>query len=103
MKARVNEAIAYRAAKKEYAKDAESHANHVAQSMAALMAYYMYSRCGCTKKTCCKRIMDIADMLSAPAVFGKDIHDADYIEWCRKELDLDVEEIIKLRVSIDYV
>ncbi len=103
MKARVQETIRQKAVKAEFDKHAEEYANHVAQSMAALMAYYMYSRCGCTKKTCCKRIMDIADMLSAPAVFGKDIHDADYIEWCRKELDLDVEEIIKLRVSVKYV
>lgn len=50
MKARVQETIRQKAVKAEFDKHAEEYANHVAQSMAALMAYYMYSRCGCTKK-----------------------------------------------------
>lgn len=103
MKARVQETIRQKAVKAEFDKHAEEYANHVAQSMAALMAYLMCEKWRCSPDTCRRRVQDIADMLSAPQIFGQDIHDTDYINWCRKELDLDVEEIIKLRVAVEYV
>lgn len=42
-------------------------------------------------------------MLNAPKIFGQDINDTDYIEWCRKNLNLDVEEEVKLKVKVDFV
>lgn len=48
-------------------------------------------------------MQDIADMLNALQVFGQDIHDTDYINWCRDTLNLDVEKEVKLKVKVDFV
>ena len=94
---------ARKAAKGEYEKNAKERAEHVAQSVLALMAYIMYSKWHCSAETCRKRVRAIADMLNAPQVFGQDIHDTDYISWCKKNLNLDVEEEVKLKVKVDFV
>ena len=64
---------AKKAAVSEYEKNAKEHAEHVAQSVLALMAYIMYSKWKCTPETCRKRVQDITDMLNAPQVFGQAI------------------------------
>ena len=94
---------AKKAAMAEFEKEAKAHAEHVAQSMAALVAYIMYSKWKCSPETCRKRIRDIADMLNVPQIFGKDINDTDYIDWCKKNLNLDVEEEVKLKVKVDFI
>lgn len=94
---------ACKAAKSEYEKYAKEHSEHVAQSVLSLMAYIMYSKWKCSPETCRKRVREIADMLNAPQVFGQDIHDTDYIEWCRENLNLDVEKEVKLKVKVDFV
>lgn len=94
---------ARKAAMNEYEKNAKEHAEHVAQSVLALMAYIMYSKWKCTPETCKKRVQDITDMLNAPQVFGQDIHDTDYINWCRDTLNLDVEKEVKLKVKVDFI
>lgn len=103
MRARVTETTAQRAAKAQFDKYAKEYATHVAQSMVALMAYTMYSKWRCSPATCRKRVQDMADMLSAPPILGKEIQETDYIEWCKKVLNLDVKSEIKLKVAIDYV
>lgn len=96
-----------RAAKKtamaEFEKETKAHAEHVAQSVLALMAYIMYSKWNCGAETCRKRVREVADRLNAPQVFGQDIHDTDYINWCRDTLNLDVEKEVKLKVKVDFV
>lgn len=94
---------ARKAAMSEYEKNAKEHAEHVAQSVLALMAYIMCSKWKCSPETCRKRVQDIADMLNAPQVFGRDINDTDYINWCKKNLNLDVEEEVKLKVKVDFI
>lgn len=94
---------ARKAAMAEFEKETKAHAEHVAQSVLALMAYIMYSKWHCGAETCRKRVRAIADMLNAPQVFGQDIHDTDYINWCRDTLNLDVEEEVKLKVKVDFV
>ena len=42
-------------------------------------------------------------MLNAPQIFGQDIHDTDYINWCRDTLNLDVEKEVKLKVKVDFI
>lgn len=103
MRALTPSRAAKKAAMAEFEKETKAHAEHVAQSMAALMAYIMYSKWNCRPETCRKRVRQIADMLNAPQVFGQDIHDTDYIEWCRKNLNLDVELEVKLKVKVDFV
>lgn len=73
------------------------------QSVIALVAYIMYSKWRCSSETCQKRVREIADMLNAPQIFGQDIHDTDYINWCRGTLNLDVKSEVKLKVKVDYV
>ena len=94
---------ARKAAMGEYEKNAKEHAEHVAQSVLALMAYIMYSKWHCSAETCRKRVRAIADMLNAPQIFGQDIHDTDYINWCRDTLNLDVEKEVKLKVKVDFI
>lgn len=94
---------ARKAAMAEYEKNVKEHAEHVAQSVLALTAYIMYSKWKCSPETCRKRVRQIADMLNAPQIFGQDIHDTDYINWCRDNLNLDVEEEVKLKVKVDFV
>ena len=94
---------ARKAAMSEYEKNAKEHAEHVAQSVLALMAYIMYSKWHCSAETCRKRVQDIADMLNAPQIFGKDINDTDYINWCKDKLNLDVEKEVKLKVKVDFI
>ena len=94
---------ARKAAMSEYEKNAKEHAEHVAQSVLALMAYIMYSKWHCSAETCRKRVRAIADMLNAPQIFGQDIHDTDYINWCKDKLNLDVEEEVKLKVKVDFI
>ena len=94
---------ARKAAMNEYKKNAKEHAEHVAQSVLALMAYIMYSKWNCGAETCRKRVRAIADMLNAPQIFGKDINDTDYINWCRENLNLDVEKEVKLKVKVDFI
>lgn len=94
---------ARKAAMAEFEKYTKEHSEHVAQSVLALMAYIMYSKWHCNSETCRKRVREIADRLSAPQVFGQDIHDKDYIEWCRENLNLDVEKEVKLKVKVDFV
>ena len=94
---------ARKAAMNEYEKNAKEHAEHVAQSVLALMAYIMYSKWHCSAETCRKRVRAIADMLNAPQIFGQDINDTDYINWCKKNLNLDVEEEVKLKVKVDFI
>lgn len=94
---------ARKAAMNEYEKNAKEHAEHVAQSVLALMAYIMYSKWNCGAETCRKRVRAIADMLNAPQIFGKDINDTDYINWCKDKLNLDVEKEVKLKVKVDFV
>lgn len=103
MKARVREAVAEKAAKIELNKHTEEYANQVAQGVVALMVYLMYSKWNCGAATCHKRVGDIANMLICPAIFGKDIHDYDYIRWCKETINLDVKSVIKLKIKIDYV
>lgn len=87
----------------EFEKETKAHAEHVAQSILALVAYIMYSKWKCRPETCQKRVREIADMLNAPQIFGQDIHDTDYINWCRGTLNLDVKSEVKLKVKVDYV
>ena len=94
---------ARKAAMGEYEKNAKEHAEHVAQSVLALMAYIMYSKWHCSAETCRKRVRVIADMLNAPQVFGKDINDTDYINWCKNNLNIDVETEVKLKVKVDFI
>lgn len=94
---------ACKAAMAEYEKNAKEHSEHVAQSVLALVAYIMYSKWNCRPETCRKRVREIADRLNAPQVFGQDIHDKDYINWCRENLNLDVEKEVKLKVKIDFI
>ena len=94
---------AKKAAMSEYEKNAKEHAEHVAQSVLALMAYIMYSKWQCSPETCRTRVQDIADMLNAPQVFGRDINDTDYINWCKDTLNLDVEKEVKLKVEVDFI
>lgn len=103
MRALTPSRAAKKAAMAEFEKETKAHAEHVAQSVLALMAYIMYSKWHCSSETCQKRVREIADMLNAPQIFGQDIHDTDYINWCRDNLNLDVEKEIKLRVRIDFV
>ena len=94
---------ARKAALSEYEKNAKEHAEHVAQSVLALMAYIMYSKWKCTPKTCRKRVQDITDMLNAPQIFGRDINDTDYINWCKDILNLDIEKEVKLKVKVEFI
>lgn len=94
---------ARKAAMAEFEKETKAHAEHVAQSVLALVAYIMYSKWNCSAETCRKRVREIADRLNAPQVFGQDIHDTDYINWCRDTLNLDVEKEVKLKVKVDFV
>lgn len=94
---------AKKAAMAEFEKETKAHAEHVAQSVLALMAYIMYSKWKCSPETCRKRVQDIADMLNAPQIFGKDINDTDYINWCKDKLNLDVETEVKLKVKVDFI
>lgn len=103
MRALTPSRAAKKAAMAEFEKETKAHAEHVAQSVLALMAYIMHVRWHCSSETCRKRVRQIADMLNAPQVFGQDIHDTDYIEWCRKNLNLDVEKEVKLKVKVDFV
>lgn len=103
MRALTQNRAAKKAARTEFEKESKEYANHVAQSVTALYAYLMYSKYRCSPATCRKRVRDIADMLGAPQVFGRDITDEDYIAWCRDTLGIDVEEEVKLKVKIDYV
>ena len=103
MRAMTPTRAAKKAAMSEYEKNAKEHAEHVAQSVLALMAYIMYSKWKCSPETCRKRVQDIADMLNAPQIFGKDINDTDYINWCRDTLNLDVEKEVKLKVKVDFI
>ena len=103
MNAWTSNRAARKAAVNEYEKNAKEHAEHVAQSVLALMAYIMYSKWHCSAETCRKRVRAIADMLNAPQIFGQDIHDTDYIDWCKKNLNLDVEEEVKLKVKVDFI
>ena len=48
-------------------------------------------------------MQDIVDMLNALQIFGQDIHDTDYINWCRDTLNLDVEKEVKLKVKVDFI
>lgn len=96
-----------RAAKKtalaEFEKEAKVYSEHVAQSVLALMAYIMYSKWKCTPETCRKRVQDITDMLNAPQVFGRDINDTDYINWCKDILNLDIKKEVKLKVKVEFI
>lgn len=103
MRALTPSRAAKKAAMAEFEKETKAHAEHTAQSVLALMAYIMYSKWHCNSETCRKRVRQIADMLNAPQVFGQDIHDTDYIEWCRENLNLDVEKEVKLKVMVDFV
>ena len=103
MKARVRETVIEKAAKIELNKHTQEYADQVAQGVIALIAYLMYSKWHCGAETCRKRVGDIADMLRCPAIFGKDIHDYDYIRWCKGTINLDVKSEIKLKIKIDYV
>lgn len=103
MKARVRETVIEKAAKIELNKHTQEYADQVAQGVIALIAYLMYSKWHCGAETCRKRVGDIADMLRCPAIFGKDIHDYDYIRWCKETINLDVKSEIKLKIKIDYV
>lgn len=103
MKARVREMVIEKAAKIELNKHTQEYADQVAQGVIALMAYLMYTKWHCGAETCRKRVGDIASMLGCPAIFGKDIHDYDYIRWCKETLNLDVKSEIKLKVKVDYV
>lgn len=103
MNAWTTDRSARRKAKQEFEKEADIYAQHIAQSVVALTAYLMYSRWRCGPETCRKRVDDIATMLSAPQVFGQDIHDKDYINWCRDTLNLDVEKEVKLKVKVDFI
>ena len=94
---------AKKAAMAEFEKEAKAHAEHVAQSVLALMAYIMYSKWKCSPETCRKRVRVIADMLNAPQIFGKDINDTDYINWCMENLNLDIEKEVKLKVKVDFI
>ena len=94
---------AKKAAMAEFEKEAKAHAEHVAQSMAALMAYMMCCKWHCKPETCRKRVKQIADMLNAPQIFGQDIHDTDYINWCRNTLNLDIKKEVKLKVKVDFI
>ena len=94
---------AKKAAMAEFEKEAKAHAEHVAQSVLALMAYIMYSKWHCGAETCRKRVRAIADMLNAPQIFGQDINDTDYINWCRDTLNLDVETEVKLKIKVDFI
>lgn len=102
MKARVRETVIEKAAKIELNKHTQEYADQVAQGVIALIAYLMYSKWHCGAETCRKRVGDIADMLRCPAIFGKDIHDYDYIRWCKETINLDVKSEIKLKVKVDY-
>nr|DAV36520.1 MAG TPA: hypothetical protein [Caudoviricetes sp.] len=102
MKARARETIAQKAAKSEFEKYAVGYANHVAQCMTALFMCEMHDMWGCGIKTCQKRFIDLTSMLNAPPIFGRDIHDRDYIDRCKNELGIDVEKDVKIKVTIEY-
>lgn len=103
MRALTPSRAAKKAAMAEFEKETKAFAEHTAQSVLALMAYIMYSKWHCGAETCRKRVRAIADMLNAPQVFGQDIHDKDYINWCRDTLNLDVEEEVKLKIKVDFI
>lgn len=102
MKARVKETQSERATREAFEKNATEYANHVVHSVLALTAYMMYSKWKCSPETCRKRVADVADMLNAPQIFGKDINDSDYIDWRKNTLHLDVTQI-KIKTKFDYV
>ena len=103
MKALALNSAAKKAARSEFEKNAKDFAEHTAQSVLALMAYLMFTKWKCSPATCRRRIRDISDMLSVADVCGKVIHDSDYINWCRDNINLDVTEEIKLKVSVEFV
>lgn len=81
-------------------KREENIVNQSAKSIIALTMFCMHKFWRCTPKTCRKRFEDLKAILEMQEVMGKPLDDYDVIAFCKKYLDIDVDDI-NLKVRFD--
>lgn len=74
--------------------------NQSAKSIIALTMFCMHKFWRCTPKTCKRRFDDLKAMLETQEIIGQELHDYDVIAFCKKYLDIDVDDI-NLKVRFD--